>query len=178
MVRNININEQITLNNVYNDVNCAFISYEKGEKGDIFCRLYNPIWIIRWLIVVLLFSIFHKEKRTINLLTFFIHVIFLIFHIFCAFIYKTHHSVSIQVVMTLEEFSICLMYLMSSIFSFDDVKDQESQMSKAGVWIVAIILFFSFFIAILCDLALLIIGTFLGVSEVNFPKELTDFENL
>ena len=67
---------------------------------------------------------------------------------------------------------------MSSIFSFDDVKDQESRMSKAGVWIVAIILFFSFFIAILCDLALLIIGTFLGVSEVNFPKELTDFENL
>ena len=160
---------------MYNDVNCAFISYEKGEKGDIFCRLYNSIWMIRWIIIVLLFSLLQKEKRTVNILAFLVHIFFLAFHIFCAFFYKTHYSITIEVIMTLEEVSICLMYLMSFILSIDDAKD--SQFGAASVWIISIILILSFFAALVCDFTLLVIGMFIGVSEVKLPKELTDFEN-
>ena len=80
--------------------------------------------------------------------------------------------------MTVEEVSICLMYLISFIISIDDARDSGNQFGSAIIWIISIILFLSFLVAFICDLCLLILGMFIGVSEVRLSKDLTDLENL
>ncbi len=143
-----------TLFHIYRHANMAFCEatpYEQSLPG----RLLNSLWLMRWFVVCLIAALVSKSPRTALFILSIIQIIWVGITGWLTFGTKVV-SGAVAGVMIVEELSIAIAYLIAFYFSIDGAKGGSA--SSGIIWILSIILFFSFWISFICEIILLALG--------------------
>lgn len=122
-------------------------------ENDPISRLYNFLWILRWVVYVFVTGFFYKNPRTICIIGAGIHLLFLIYTIVATGAFSFTHII-IGIIMVLEE--LCLVLFNLVMFAFHVDEEFDTHMSFTVVWLFTIAMGILFFLLLLLEILLII----------------------
>lgn len=133
----------------------AFMNGGLADKNCV-SRCYNFLWIWRWIVIWLLFTVIWGEGRTVNFITFLIQVGWLIFTIIAVVSKNVFQDKTVGVCMIIQEFAIVIVYLMALIFMVDN--HAHHKFPPIFIYVIAIVMFIFWVAAIILEFVILVLG--------------------
>ena len=137
---------------IHKDLKTAFMDYSNADHDPV-SRVYNIAWIWRWFLAWMIYTIFQEDSSAINLVIMVLHIVWLVFTCYAAFMRRgIFFSKLIGIVMTIEDALVVGLSACCLLHSFNQ---GGSDNSKNMLELLKVLIFFG---AIVCEVVLILLG--------------------